>query len=376
MRGLRKYAMNGRSGRPLFAVATGLIALVAVSAAAAATVWPSASREIARAGISSATAFCGHKSITLAVEDGYGINAWSQASYAAVKSTAAECKDVKVVTFAGGGVESTAIQQINSAVALGANAMTVIPDFGAAENPATAAAEQAGVKVVDWAVNPSGVKGQDYYDYIDFNNTYAATRWAQWMVKALHGKGNVIFLGGPAGNPYAEDQVAQIDKVFAAHPAMHLLTGAASYAVTNWDPATAQTVTASLLSQFPVINGVITNYGTDALAADQAFLKAGRKLVPIVGLDANGLSCLAKKYNEPLYTVSSRNWLGRIAARVAIAAAEGVPNGEPTNPSLYKLPAWEDTLAGLTYKCNASLPADFYSSDKLTAAQLLKYGTN
>ncbi len=49
--------------------------------------------------------------------------------------------------------------------------------------------------------------------------------WAKWMVQALHGKGNVIYLGGPAGNPVGAAQLADIVKVFAKHPGMKLLTG-------------------------------------------------------------------------------------------------------------------------------------------------------
>ena len=54
---------------------------------------------------------------------------------------------------------------------------------------------------------------------------YAGTMWANWMVKALHGKGNVIYTGGPAGNPVGADQLATIVKVFAKYPGMNLLTG-------------------------------------------------------------------------------------------------------------------------------------------------------
>jgi ribose transport system substrate-binding protein len=161
--------------------------------------------------------------------------------------------------------------------------------------------------------------------------------------------------------------------VFANYPGIHLLTGNTSWPVTNWDPATAGTVTASLLSQYPKIDGIISNYGTDALASAQAFQKAGRKLVPIATLDANGLSCLYKAHKIPLETISSRNWLGRIAARKAIAAAEGLPNGEP---DIISLPPFENTLAGKTYQCNPKAAADFYPSNKITTAQISKYGSS
>ncbi len=50
--------------------------------------------EIAAAGKTTDTSFCGDKPITLGVHDGYGVNAWSVASFAAVRSEAAKCPNV------------------------------------------------------------------------------------------------------------------------------------------------------------------------------------------------------------------------------------------------------------------------------------------
>ena len=116
---------------------------------------------------------------------------------------------------------------------------------------------------------------------------------------------------------------------------MKLLTGKKTWPVTNWDPATAQKQMSALLAKYKKIDGIISDYGTDALAATRAMQAANRKLVPIGTLDANGLSCLYKKVHKSnpqfqLATISSRNWLGRVAARKAIAAAQGLPNKEPS----------------------------------------------
>ena len=46
--------------------------------------------------------------------------------------------------------------------------------------------------------------GKDYVTYVDWSSPIAGTMWANWMVKALNGKGNIIFLGGPAGSPVGE----------------------------------------------------------------------------------------------------------------------------------------------------------------------------
>jgi ribose transport system substrate-binding protein len=334
-------------------------------------------QELASVGKTDSTAFCGTKQITLGIQDGYGVNAWSQASLAAVRSEAAKCPNVKTVVQIGEGDLQKSISQINSMVAQGANAITVIPDFGQAELPAIKAATAAGVKVVPWGADPSGVPGKDYVAYVDWSSPQAGTLWANWMVKVLNGKGNVVFMGGPAGNPVTTGQLKSVVAVFAKNPGMKLLTGDKDWPVTNWDPATAQKIATSLLAKYPTIDGIISDYGTDALAATRAFQTAGRPLVPIATLDANGLGCLYSKESAAgdkkfqLATISSRNWLGRVAARKAIAAAEGITDNEP---STFDLPIIEDSTGSLAPKCNSSAGDDFYTSNDLTTAELAKYG--
>jgi ribose transport system substrate-binding protein len=330
-----------------------------------------ADQEIANSGVTSDKSFCGTKPLTLGIGDGFGVNAWSQESYAAARSEAAKCSNVKQIVTVGGGDLQKSISDVNSMVAQGAKAIVLIPDFGQAQLASIKQATSAGVKVVPWGADPSGSPGSDYVSYVDWDVPASGKLWAEWMVKALHGKGNVIYTGGPAGNPVGAEQLAAIVQVFKQNPGMKLLTGTKSWPVTNWDPATAQKVTSALLAKYPKIDGIISNYGTDALASVRAFQAANRKLVPITTLDANGLSCIYKDQNIPLSTISSRNWLGRVAARKAIAAAEGVQN---TEPDKFDLPFFEDSLGGKPLVCDKSAAPDFYPSNKITVADIQKYG--
>jgi ribose transport system substrate-binding protein len=334
-------------------------------------------QELSSAGKTDSTAFCGTTPITLAVHDGFGVNAWSQASLAAVRSEAAKCSNVTTVVQIGEGDLQKSISQVNSMVAQGANALVLIPDFGQAQLASIKAATDAGTKVVPWAADPGGTAGSDYVTYVDWSSPDAGTLWANWMVKTLGGKGNVVFIGGPAGNPVTAGQLKSVVSVFAQNPGMKLLTGDKDWPVTNWDPATAQKVTASLLAKYPQIDGIISDYGTDALAATRAMQAANRPLVPIATLEANGLGCLYQKEKAAgdtkfqLATISARNWLGRVAARQAIAAAEGIKIDEP---STFHLPLIEDSTAGMDPKCDSSQGDDFYNSNQITADELAKYG--
>lgn len=335
----------------------------------------SAEEVIANAGKTADTSFCGTEEITLAIQDGYGVNAWSQASMAAVRSEAAKCPNVTQIGSIGEGDLQKSISQINSMVAQGADALVVIPNWGEAQLPVMRTATNGGVAVVPWAADPAGQDGTDYLSYVDWVSADAGTVWAEWMVEALDGEGNVVMLGGPAGNPVTAAQLESIVTVFAQHPGMELLTGDDDWAVTNWDPSQAQQAMGALLARHPDIDGVISDYGTDALAGARAFQAADRPLVPIATLEANGLACLYEDAGDTpgfeLATISSRNWLGRVAARKAIAAAAGVAN---TEPSRYSLPLIEDTLGGLEPVCDPSYGEDFYHSNDLDPAELAEYG--
>jgi len=332
---------------------------------------------IAAAGEATGTSWCGTKPITLGIEDGFGTNGWSQSSMAAVRSEAAECPNVKQVVSIGQGNLQTAISQINAMTAQGVNALVVIPDFGQSELPAIQAATRAGVKVVPWAADPGGTPGTDYISYVDWDPTNSGKLWASWMAETLHGKGNVVFLGGPAGNPVSTAELNGINSVLANYPGIKLLTGNKDWAVTNWDPAQAQQTMAALLSKYPNIDGVITDDGQGSVGAIRAFTSAGRPLVPFTALEVNQLGCTYKDLkpsnpNFELATISSRNWMGRIAARMAIAAAEGLPDNDP---SIYALPLLEDSTAGQAPQCDPSLPAAYYFDAKLSTYDLSKYGT-
>lgn len=338
-----------------------------------------AAEEIEFAGRTQDKSFCGDKPMTLAIHDGFGINAWSAASYAAVRSEAAKCPNVTQRALQGNFDFAKANADVDSLVAQGIQALTIIPDAGGpAQLPPLQAATAQGVKVVPWASNPYGTAPADYVEYVDWDTIDAGRTWAQWMADTLKGTGKIIFLGGPAGVAVGTEQLQGINEVLAKYPNIELLTGKDAYGVTNWAPDKALETTNSLLGQFSQIDGVISNYGSDADAAIRAFVAANRPLVPVATLESNGLACdfQGLKATNPKYelaTISARNWLGRIAARKAIAAYQGIPNAEP---SLIGLPITEDTVKGPQPVCTdlATVGRDYFVSNQLTSDELATYG--
>ena len=332
---------------------------------------------IAASGVSDDTSFCGTKPITLGIHDGFGVNGWSKSSMAAVRSEAAKCPNVTQVVRIGQGDLQKSIADVNGLVAEGIDALVLIPDFGKAQLPSIQAATEAGVKVVAWAADPGGVPGEDYVAYVDWDQVDAGAVWAEWTAKAIGGKGNIIFLGGPPGNPVSANSLAGIKTALEKYPDITMLTGYEDWPVTNWDAALLQKTLTALLAKYPQIDGIINDSdGFTGLGVLRAYEAAGKPLVPIATLEGNEFGCeFAKlKPNNPKLeygTLSARTWMGRVAARKAIAAAQGLENTEPT---VYKLPVYEDTLAGMEPKCDPAQPPDAFISVVLTPEQLETFG--
>ncbi len=362
-----------RRSAPL-AAAAALAALIGAQAPAAAA--DDAQALIANAAKTSDASFCGTKAITLGIHDGFGINGWSRASMAAVRSEAAKCPNVKQVARIGQGDLQKSIADVNGMVSEGIDALAIIPDWGKSQLPSLRAATEAGVKTVPWAADPGGQAG-DYVDYLDWNEHAAGLAWGEWIAKAIKGEGNVVFLGGPAGNPVSAHELSGIVDAFRRYPKITLLTGDKDWPVTNWDASLIQQNLTALLGKYPKIDAVINDSdGFAALGVVRAYQTANKPLVPLASLEANGLACEYLKLKDAnpgfqIGTISGRNWIGRVAARKAIAAAEGLTDNEPNR---FDLGIYEDSIGGHAPVCDPSQGPDAFTSSGLTADELAKYG--
>ena len=196
-------------------------------------------------------------------------------------------------------------------------------------------------------------------------------QWDEWIAKTLKGQGKVVFLGGTPGNLQSQAELEGIKKVFASYPKIELLGGGP--VDTNWDPAETQKVVSGLLTRYPEIDGIMSDYGGGSVGGIRAFINAKRTLVPWAANDANEFACLwqENKATNPGYemmTVSSRTWLVRVALRKAVAKAEGLDDSEP---SIINVPIVEDsTNPKLPPKCDPSLPPDAIFSSELPRDKL------
>jgi ribose transport system substrate-binding protein len=172
-------------------------------------------------------------------------------------------------------------------------------------------------------------------------------------------------------------ELSGVVEALKKYPKITLLTGDKDWPVTNWDSALIQQNMTALLNKYPKIDAVINDSdGFASLGVVRAYQSANKPLVPLASLEANGLACEYEKQkasnpNFQVGTISGRNWIGRVAARKAIAAAQGLKNDEPTR---FELGIYEDSLGGRAPVCDPTQGPDTFTSSQLTADELAKFG--
>ncbi len=325
--------------------------------------------------VSSKYPWCGPKQASIALADGFGDNTWRELTRYSAVTVAAQCPSVTKYVYANGeGNTQKAISDINSLVAQGITAIVDFPDAGKAMLPELTKAFQAGTIVVPYRVSPGGKAGVNYNAYLSTDFTSAGVLWGKDVASALHGKGNVVFLGGPPANSQSLDEFNGLESVFKKYPGIHLL-GQQPYNVTNWDPAQTQQVVSSLLSKYPKIDAVVSDFGTALAAAFPEFSKAGRQIPVIATEDGNSLGCdwasgHAKDPNFKLFTVSSQTWMVEYAMRYAIALAT---KGKLPSSTVVPQQNYENSVTGSPNQpvCNKALPATAIMSSGLTPTEQL-----
>jgi ribose transport system substrate-binding protein len=317
------------------------------------------------------TPLCGTKPMIVGVSDGYGGNTWRKTGLAEVKDELSRCKNVKRVIYSNAnGDPQKANSDINSMVAQGVNVLIMLPDFGAVQLPAMRAAMKAGVAVVPYSAQISGVVGRDYVVNVTGDTRQIGVLWADWLGTTLK-KGNVAFLGGSPGAAGSQNFFDGLKGGLKKYPNLKLLND--QFVVTNWNPVDAQKATAGLIAQYPQIDAIVTDYGVTALAAAKAFEQAHLPVPAIVTIASdNELNChylSARKSGTafPYYTLDGTTTYVRFAVRHGVAAYQGATDNE--SPAVLPF-AYADSAKGLDPKCDPSAPPDADLSSALPPGKL------
>jgi ribose transport system substrate-binding protein len=213
---------------------------------------------------------------------------------------------------------SKQISDIQSMITQGINLLIADPATLAA-SPGFNLACQAGITVVTYdrfLTAGTGVTATMYADEIQdgYNE-------GQAIVKALHGHGNVIMIGGLPGIGVSSDRIAGGQLAFKGHPAIKVL----GVAYSNYDIATAKTEMLEFLAKYPKIDAVWADSGIQSIGVIQA-LEETHRLNQIKMLTGGQLNEYLKAWSQAKFhgfgsTISMD--VGFIAAQLGIDIATG-----------------------------------------------------
>ena len=327
------------------------------------------------------TPFCGTAPIKVGMNDGFGGNSWRKITRAEAEAEAAKCPNITFTYTDGQGDAQKTISDLQGLVNQDYKVIIGFADDAQAMAPAYADAVAAGVSIVPYIAPPSGATPQNggVTDFVREDGVAYGQALADWTIKAMGETGNLVFLGGQPGNGYSQFVYDQVKAEAAKYPNVHLLNldpGIGdTFVVTNWEPGKTQEVVAGLLTQYPSIDGIVSDYGGGSVGGIRAFQAAGKLIPPWSANDSNEFACdwVNRDPKETKYqigTVSSRNWISRVALRRALADYNGIQNPEP---QIIKLGLSEDSTSSdpaLAPKCDKSLPPDAILSSQLTTDQL------
>jgi ribose transport system substrate-binding protein len=334
-------------------------------------------QELGRVGLQSEivdiTEYCGDEPIKVALADGFGGNSWRKITRAIFEDWAAKCDNITDVIYTDAqGDTQKAISDINSLVAQGVDVIVSFVDGGEALLPTIRQATQQGVSFVPFVGSPGGEPGVDYVDFVAEDIATYGEGLARWTMEQMGGKGNLVMLGGIAGNSYSQGVYDGVVKALEDFPDITLLNEDGPVS-TDWEPGKTQQVVAGLITSYGDIDGIVADYGGGSVGGIRAFQAAGKELPVWTANDSNEFACLWYEHGSEttkyqIATMSSRNWVVQAALNKALAAHNGIVS---TDPSIFALEIIEDsTNPDLMPQCEPSLPADAILSSGLSVERL------
>jgi ribose transport system substrate-binding protein len=302
-------------------------------------------------------------------------NDWQDEAAKMVKAMAssADMRDkVDLKVQVAGPNAQKQIQQINAMVQAGAKAIVVYPISPTALNEAVKAACEKGVVVVAY----DGVIEEPCAYNVHVDQFEWGKITAEWLVKELNGKGNIVMITGVNGTSVDTLRNKAAREVFAKHPDIKVIAEGNGM----WSQAVARTELSKIVATHPweTIDGLWMQAGCYTAGSMQS--EAGipdDKLRPCAGEGSNGdrIQMLptstkvegASGTYRPMgvrgISASSQVTPGAIALRMAVDKLDGkdVPklrvlsSGPVTNETikLCETGSFEEMKAG----CNTFLPS-------------------
>ena len=181
--------------------------------------------------------------------------------------------EVQLHIFNSGNTVSDQISTIQDMISAGYNAILLDATSPTALNGVIAEAHRRGIVVVAF----DNTVTSPYAYNVNVKQGPMGSIGARWLVKQLHGHGNIIMNRGIAGSPVDIGRYNGAMSVFKKYPGIHIL----DQIYGQWDDSTTQSAFETALAAYPNVNGVWSEGASTGVI--NAFLHAHRKFVPTMG---------------------------------------------------------------------------------------------
>lgn len=213
------------------------------------------------------------------------------------------------------------IADIEDLVAKGVDALIVDPQSPTALAPVIEQVYEKGIPVV--VVNDP-IDTENYTCFISTDDFEFGKIAAEWLVRELGGKGNIAVLDGLPGMGIAIERFNGAMSVFNNYPEIKVV--AHDYGAWSYDKG--KIITQNILAAHPNLDGIWSSGGAMTLGAVDAFLEAGRELIPMTGEALNGFAKRWIELRDKGFTSIAPykpTWLSAAALEYAVQALEGFP---------------------------------------------------
>ena len=249
-------------------------------------------------------------------------DSWRVVALDSMKKAAGEHKDAikhLIITDAGHD-DAKQIADIQDLVSRGVDLLIVSANTEKAIDPAVTRAMKQGIPVV---MVDRRISSDNFVTFVTASDQLEGRLWAQWIAEKLHGKGNIIILGGQAGSSPNEARVRAGMQVFEQYPEIKVLDTVYS----DWSPVKGKQVMQAVIAKYgKQIDAVFSTHGLQTPGSIEAFVEAGYKageIPPHTSADVNGALQMALKYKVPDLEVGYPPAMYSLAIETALKVLSG-----------------------------------------------------
>lgn len=263
----------------------------------------------------------------IALANAYYGNTWRhqmvEAFEAAAKKAKADGKIADYIILNGDGSVAQQNSQMAELILKGVDAIAIDAASETAVNGIIEKACKAGIKVVSFdSIASAPCNYQLNFDFIGYKKEEA-----EWVMKKIGGKGNVIQVRGVKGSAPDHDMYTAQQEVLKKYPDVKVVATVYGQATAS----VAQAAIANVLPSLPKVDAVLAQGGSDDFGIARAFEQYGGQYegnMPIIegGGSTDFIKWWAEQHKKNGYTTISMNTtpgIGGAAFYLALALVNG-----------------------------------------------------